>query len=72
MALAGRIALPAPAARPRWRGRPVLVAAVLLGMGVAFLGWRNELTWPASLVWHPLPGYLDHFQNGTWTQVNGG
>ncbi len=61
-----RVAAPAP--HPWWRGRFGLVVAVALAMLVAFLGWRNELTWPASLVWNALPGYLDRFQ--AWLSNN--
>jgi glycine betaine/proline transport system permease protein len=55
--------VPAAVPHPWWRGRLGLVAAVALGMGIAFLGWKNDVTWPASLVWNSLSGHLDDFQN---------
>ncbi|HEY2936879.1 MAG TPA: ABC transporter permease subunit [Gaiellaceae bacterium] len=58
----------APTPHPWWRGRPGLVVAIALGMLIAFLGWKNELTWPTSLVWNTLPGYLDRFQ--AWLSNN--
>jgi glycine betaine/proline transport system permease protein len=63
---AGRIA-----ARPThqwWRNRFVLVLFVLAGMGIAFIGWRNEVPWPASLTWNSLSHHLDDFQ--TWLSDN--
>ncbi len=63
---AGRIAAPAP--RPWWRGRAGLVALVLVGMAIAFLGWRSQLVWPASLTWNGLAHQLDNFQ--TWLSNN--
>jgi glycine betaine/proline transport system permease protein len=61
--------LVAPAAairapRPWWRGRAGLVVGVVLAMLIAYLGWKNTLSWPNSLVWNSFPGYLDRFQ--TW------
>jgi glycine betaine/proline transport system permease protein len=44
------------------------VVAVLLGMLVVFLVWRNELGFSSSVVWNSLPGYLDRFQ--TWLSNN--
>ena len=61
-----RVAAPAP--HPWWRGRFGLVVAIAFGMLVAFLGWKNQLTWPAELVWNSLPGYLDRFQS--WLSNN--
>ncbi len=55
-----QLALPAP--RPWWRGRVGLVVAVALGMLIAFLGWRNQVLWPASLTWNALAHHLDSFQ----------
>ncbi|MFN2627865.1 MAG: ABC transporter permease [Gaiellaceae bacterium] len=51
------------APRPWWRGRFGLVTLIVLAMLVAFLGWRGDLAWPASLVWNSLTTYLDNFQN---------
>ena len=62
----GRIAAPAP--RPWWRGRTGLVLLVAVGMGIAFIGWRNELVWPASITWNALAHHLDDFQ--TWLSNN--
>ncbi len=61
-----QLALPAP--RPWWRGRAGLVVAVALGMLIAFLGWRNQLLWPATLTWNALAHHLDDFQ--TWLSNN--
>jgi glycine betaine/proline transport system permease protein len=63
---AGRIATPAPA--PWWRGRFGLALLVAVGMGVAFIGWRSELAWPASITWNALAHHLDDFQ--TWLSNN--
>jgi glycine betaine/proline transport system permease protein len=60
--------LPAPAAGAWWRGRMGGVVAVLFGMLVVFLVWRNELGFSSSLTWNSLPGYLDRFQ--TWLSNN--
>lgn len=57
---AGRLA--APARRPWWRSRPGLVVALLVGMAIAYIGWRNEVVWPASLTWNSLAHDLDNFQ----------
>ena len=62
----GPVAMPAP--RPWWRGRTGLVLLVAVGMGIAFIGWRNELVWPASLTWNALSHHLDDFQ--TWLSNN--
>ena len=62
-----QVAAPAaasPHGRPWWRGRFGLVVAIAIAMFVAFLGWKNQLSWPNSLVWTSLSGYLDRFQ--TW------
>jgi glycine betaine/proline transport system permease protein len=56
-------AVAAPAQRPWWRSRFVLVLAVVGGLVIAYFGWKNELTWPDSLVWNTLGTYLDNFQN---------
>jgi glycine betaine/proline transport system permease protein len=63
---AGRLA--APAHRPWWYSRTTAVAAVFLAMLVAFLVWKHDLAWPASLVWNAFPGYLDRFQ--AWLSNN--
>jgi glycine betaine/proline transport system permease protein len=39
------------------------VTLIVLAMLVAFLGWRGDYPWPASLEWNALVGYLDRFQN---------
>ncbi len=62
VAAAGRLAAPAP--RPWWRGRTGLVLAIVVGIVIAFFGWRNQVVWPASLTWNALAHHLDSFQ--TW------
>ena len=64
MAVASRrLAAPAFAApTSRWRGRPALVAGILLLMLVGFALFRNEFPWPTSLTWQALPERLDSFQ----------
>lgn len=57
---AGRPA--APSRRTWWRGRPGAVVAIALAMLLTFLVWKNDLNWPAALVWNSLSGYLDRFQ----------
>jgi glycine betaine/proline transport system permease protein len=58
-----RLAAPAFAApTSRWRGRPALVAGILLLMLVGFALFRNEFPWPTSLTWQALPERLDSFQ----------
>src|ERR1051326_3315672 len=68
MAVAQTVRVAAPAPRPWWRGRYGGVVAAVFAMLVAFLAWKNELTWPTSLVWNALPGYLDRFQ--VWLSNN--
>ncbi len=65
MAVATEHALPAVAAPPMpwWRGRFGLVAAIVVGILIAFFGFRNEAPWPSSLEWSSLSGHLDSFQN---------
>jgi glycine betaine/proline transport system permease protein len=53
---------------PWWRGRAGVVALVVVAMLIAFFGWRNDLTWPSSLIWNHLTTYLDNFQN--WLSSN--
>jgi glycine betaine/proline transport system permease protein len=61
----GRIAAPALAApASRWRGRPAQVGLIVLVMLVAFVVFRDEFAWPASLTWEALPERLDSLQ--TW------
>jgi glycine betaine/proline transport system permease protein len=48
--------------RPWLRGRVGLLVAILLGMLLAFFGWRNQQPWPASLTWNALAHHLDDFQ----------
>jgi glycine betaine/proline transport system permease protein len=57
---AGRLA--APAQHRWWRGRAGLVVAIVVGMVIAFVGWRNQAVWPASLTWNALAHHLDSFQ----------
>jgi glycine betaine/proline transport system permease protein len=56
--------LPVAAPHRWWRSRTGLVLAVAIGMVIAFLGWRNQALWPASLTWNTLAHHLDDFQ--TW------
>ena len=56
--------LPVAAPHRWWRGRTGLVLAVVIGIVIAFLGWRNQALWPASLTWNALAHHLDDFQ--TW------
>jgi glycine betaine/proline transport system permease protein len=63
---AGRIA--AQPAHQWYRRRSVQVLAVVGGMAVAFIGWRNQVLWPASLTWNSLAHHLDDFQ--TWLSNN--
>jgi glycine betaine/proline transport system permease protein len=44
------------------------VLLVAAGMGIAFIGWRSDLVWPASLTWNALAHHLDDFQ--TWLSNN--
>ena len=68
MAVAHAGALASAPPRPWWRGRAGLVLLVGAGMAIAFIGWRNELVWPASLTWNSLSHHLDSFQ--TWLSNN--
>jgi glycine betaine/proline transport system permease protein len=63
---AGPFAAPAP--RPWWRGRTGLLLAIVAGMVIAFLGWRNQVVWPAVFTWNSLAHHLDSFQ--TWLSNN--
>jgi glycine betaine/proline transport system permease protein len=60
--------IPAQAARAWWRNRLFLVLFVIAGMAIAFIGWRNEVPWPAALTWNTLPHHLDNFQ--AWLSDN--
>ena len=60
--------LAAPAPRPWWRGRIGLLLAIVVGMVIAFFGWRNQVVWPAALTWNSLAHQLDSFQ--TWLSNN--
>ena len=53
---------------PWWRGRAGAVVLVVLAMIVAFLGWKNQWTWPQALTWNSLSPHLDRFQ--TWLSDN--
>jgi glycine betaine/proline transport system permease protein len=63
---AGGVAAPAP--RRWWQGRAGIVLLVALGMGIAFIGWKSQLPWPAALTWNALSHHLDSFQ--TWLSNN--
>ena len=63
---AGRLAVPAP--RPWWRGRLGAILLVVVGMMIAFFGWKNQVPWPASLTWNSLSHHLDDFQ--AWLSNN--
>ena len=59
----GRLAAPAIAPpSSRWRGRPMLVGAVVAVMVVVFAVARGEAPWPGDLTWSGLPGQLDSLQ----------
>ena len=47
---------------PWWRGKRGAGVLVVLGMVIAFLGWKNQAQWPAALTWNSLGPYLDRFQ----------
>jgi glycine betaine/proline transport system permease protein len=63
---AARLATPAP--RPWWRGRIGLLLAIVVGMVIAFFGWRSQVPWPGALTWNSLAHHLDSFQ--TWLSNN--
>jgi glycine betaine/proline transport system permease protein len=65
VAVATEYELPVAAAPPRpwWRSRFGLAAAIVVGILIAFFGFRNEAPWPSSLEWSSLSGHLDSFQN---------
>src|SRR5829696_110204 len=46
----------------RFRGRGAQVAGVVALMVVAYIVWKNEFSWPASLTWEELPRKLDDAQ----------
>ena len=56
--------------RPWWRGRPGQSMAVIAGLLIAFVAFRNEAAWPASVRWDTLSGHLDTFQTWLSTQRN--
>jgi glycine betaine/proline transport system permease protein len=64
--IAPRIARTLPA--PWWRGKRGAAVLVILGMLIAFLGWKNQASWPAVLTWNSLPPHLDRFQ--AWLSNN--
>jgi glycine betaine/proline transport system permease protein len=47
---------------PWWRGKRGAAVLVVLGMVIAFLGWKNQANWPAALTWNSLSPHLDRFQ----------
>jgi glycine betaine/proline transport system permease protein len=53
---------------PWWRGKRGAVVLVVLGMVIAFLGWKNQAHWPAVLTWNSLTPHLDRFQ--VWLSDN--
>jgi glycine betaine/proline transport system permease protein len=59
-----RRSLPAP----WWRGKWGAVVLVVLGMLIAFLGWKNQYAWPSALTWNSLSPHLDQFQ--AWLSNN--
>src|SRR4051812_16384436 len=53
---------------PWWRDRRGALALVVVGMLIAYFGWRNHWAWPSALTWNSLSPYLDRFQN--WLSNN--
>jgi glycine betaine/proline transport system permease protein len=47
---------------PWWRGKLGAAVLVVVGMVIAFLGWKNQANWPTALTWNSLAPYLDRFQ----------
>jgi glycine betaine/proline transport system permease protein len=47
---------------PWWRGKRGAAVLVVVGMVIAFLGWKNQANWPAALTWNSLSPHLDRFQ----------
>ena len=47
---------------PWWRGKWGAIVLVVLGMVIAFIGWKNQGNWPAALTWNSLSPHLDRFQ----------
>ena len=41
---------------------------VVVGMLIAYFGWRNHWAWPSALTWNSLSPHLDRFQN--WLSNN--
>ncbi|HKB94749.1 MAG TPA: ABC transporter permease subunit [Gaiellaceae bacterium] len=68
MAVAQAARLAAPQPRAWWRNRIVIVAVIVGGMLIAFLGWKSQLVWPGALTWNALGHYLDNFQS--WLSNN--
>ena len=62
--MATAVAHPLPRTHPApwWRGRPGAILLIVALMIVAFLGWKNEWSWPAALTWNSLSPHLDRFQ----------
>jgi glycine betaine/proline transport system permease protein len=60
--------IPQPLPAPWWRGKRGAAVLVVVGMVIAFLGWKNQAHWPASLTWNSLSPHLDRFQ--TWLSDN--
>ncbi|HEV7640397.1 MAG TPA: ABC transporter permease subunit [Gaiellaceae bacterium] len=53
---------------PWWRGRSGAVVLIVLGMVIAFLGWKSQAHWPTALTWNALTPHLDRFQ--VWLSDN--
>lgn len=47
---------------PWWRGKRGAAVLVVVGMVIAFLGWKNQASWPGALTWNSLTPHLDRFQ----------
>jgi glycine betaine/proline transport system permease protein len=60
--------LPRMLPAPWWRGQKGALALVVVGMLIAYFGWRNHWSWPSALTWNSLSPYLDRFQN--WLSNN--
>ncbi|HEX7626782.1 MAG TPA: ABC transporter permease subunit [Gaiellaceae bacterium] len=53
---------------PWWRGRAGAAVLVVVAMLIAYLGWKNQWSWPAALTWNSLSPHLDRFQ--AWLSNN--
>jgi glycine betaine/proline transport system permease protein len=50
--------------RPWWRSRVLQVGVIVLGMWIAYRGFKADYPWPEQLAWNGLQFKLDEFQ--TW------